>query len=154
MSGTPSPSIVVSAHVGPNSLLSDIFGRGTGALTYYFEIEGPAGAAPVLIDVAGAATGLASLGATFAVTSQWALYDSVSLSTKLAGDELRSMQITGSFNDAFDRTVSVTLNTNHVYPIFLFADANAAATAAGSNAIADAFVDPVFSFGPSVDPLA
>ena len=43
---------------------------------YFLEINGPAGAVPVLIDVAGTASGLAGAGGTFAVASQWGIYDS------------------------------------------------------------------------------
>ena len=153
-SGTPFPSLVANAYIGPNNLIPSIFGRGAGVLTYYFEIVGPSGTVPVLIDVGGVATGLATPGASFAVESQWALFDSISLTTVLAGDDIRSGQLTGSFGQSFNRTVSLTLSANRVYPVFMKADAGAAATDVGSNAIADAFVDPIFSFGPGVDPLA
>lgn len=149
--GTPFPSLTASAAIGPSEIAS-IFGRGSGVLTYYFAIEGPAGTVPVLIDVAGAATGLATEGGSFAVVSRWELYSSTSLSTLLAGDEIRSGQLSGTFSESFGRTVSLTLTTNHVYPIFMVADASAAATALGSHSTADAFVDPFFSFGPGVDP--
>jgi hypothetical protein len=105
-----------------------------------------------LIDVAGAAMGSASSGATFAVESRWSLYDSVSLANVLAGDDVASTQITGNFSQGFDRIVSLTLLTNHVYPVLMLADAQAAATAAGSHSVANAFVDPFFSLGPGVDP--
>jgi hypothetical protein len=154
VSGTPSSSIVASAHIGPDNQIPSLFGRGVGTLTYYFEIDGPAGSVPVLIHVAGAATGSASAGASFVVASRWTLYDSVSLSSALAGDEINSTQITGTFDQSFDRTVSIALMTNHLYPVLMLADAEAAATAAGSNSVADAFVDPIFSFGSGVDPLA
>ena len=58
------------------------------------------------------------------------------------------------FNESFDRTVILTLATNHVYSVFMLADAGAAATLLGSHATANAFVDPVFSLAPGVDPLA
>jgi hypothetical protein len=61
------------------------------------------------------------------VQSRWNLYDSVALTTQLAGDQIDSTQITGSFGQSFDRTVSLTLLTNHVYPVFMLADAEAAA---------------------------
>lgn len=152
VSGDPFASIVANAQIGPNNLIPSLYGRGVGALTYYLQIDGPAGSVPVLIDVAGAATALASPGASFVVQSRWNLYDSVALTTELAGDQIDSTQITGSFGQSFDRTVSLTLLTNHVYPIFMLADAEAAATAAGSSAVAGAFVDPFFYFGAGVDP--
>ena len=154
VSGTPSPSIVASAHIGPNAVTQSLYGRGTGALTYYFEIEGPSGSVPVSIDVAGAATGVATAGASFAVESRWSLYASIALTTVLAGDDIASGQQSGSFDQGFDHTVSLMLATNHTYPVLLVADAQAAATDAGSDSLADAFVDPIFSFGPGVDPLA
>ena len=152
VSGDPFAAIVANAQIGPNNLIPSLYGRGVGTLTYYFRIDGPAGSVPVLIDVAGAATALASPGASFVVQSRWNLYDSVALTAELAGDEIDSTQITGSFGQSFDRTVSLTLLTNHVYPVFMLADAEAAATAEGSSAAANAFVDPFFYFGPGVDP--
>ena len=151
LSGTPSPSIVANADIGPNALAS-IYGRGVGGITYYFAIEGPAGSVPVLIDVAGAAIGNASAGASFAVESRWTLFDGIALANTLAGDDVASTQLTGTFDQGFARTVSLTLLTNHVYPVLMLADAQAAATDAGSQSVAHAFVDPVFSFGPGVDP--
>lgn len=147
-SGTPSPSLVASAEIGPGTTPA-IFGRGSGFLTYFFEILGPSGAVPVLIDVAGEAAAFASSGASFAVESRWDLLDS---GASLAGDDIRSGQLSGSFNQNFGRTVSLTLATNHVYSVFMLADAGAAATLLGSHATANAFVDPVFSLGPGVDP--
>ena len=152
VSGTPSPSVVASAHIGPNNLIPLIFGQGSGALTYFFEIVGPAGAVPVLIDVAGAATGLATPGASFAVEAAWSLVDPVSFFTALANDTIHSGQLTGTFSQDFDRTVSLMLITNHTYLVGMDANAGAAASDLGSNAIADAFIDPIFSFGPGVDP--
>jgi hypothetical protein len=149
-SGTPSPSLVAGAEIGP-STTPIIFGRRAGFLTYFFEILGPSGAVPVLIDVAGGATAFASPGASFAVESRWDLLDS---GASLAGDDIRSGQLSGNFNESFDRTVILTLATNHVYSVFMLADAGAAATLLGSHATANAFVDPVFSLAPGVDPLA
>jgi hypothetical protein len=111
---------------------------------------GPPGAVPVLIDVAGGASGVANTGASFAVESRWDLLDGGS---SLAGDDIRSGQLTGSFCQGFSRTVSLTLVANRPYDVFMLADAFSAATLDGSRADAHAFVDPVFSFGPGVDPL-
>jgi|SRR6185503_2803339 len=76
---------------------------------------------------------------------------STSLSNILARDEIRSGQLTGSFNQSFNHTIGLTLTTNHVFPVSMLADAAAAATDVGSHAAADAFVDPIFSFGTGVD---
>ena len=151
-SGTPSPSLVASANIGPNSTIPSIFGRAAGVLSYVFEILGPTGSVPALIDAAGLASAAAGPGASFAVASIWTLFDSTSLSNVLAGDEIRSGQLTGSFNQSFNHTVGLTLTTNHIFAVFMLADAAAAATDVGSHAAADALVDPIFSFGLGVDP--
>ena len=91
----------------------------------------------------------ASSGASFAVESRWDLLDS---GASLAGDDIRSGQLSGSFNQNFGRTVSLTLATNHVYSVFMLADAGAAATLLGSHATANAFVDPVFSLRLRMNP--
>lgn len=149
--GTPSPLLVSRAHIGPSNV-AGLYGRGVGSLTFYVAIDGPPGTVPVLIDVAGGATGSADAGASFVTAAFWRLYASTALGTVLAGDEINSTQITGLFDQGFGHTVSLQLTTNHVYPITMQADAQAAATAQGSHAAADSFVDPVFSFGSGVDP--
>jgi len=148
-SGTPSPSLVTDAESGPNSENPSLFGRGAGSLSYGVEIGGPAGVVPVLIDVAGSASASASSGASFAVESSWALRD---VGSVLAGDDIRSGQLSGSFSQNFGHTVSLTLAANHIYTVEMLADAAAAATLEGSSATAHALVDPIFSFGLGVDP--
>jgi hypothetical protein len=148
-SGTPSPSLIADANIGPN-LLPSISGRASWLLDYALEIIGPAGSVPVLIDVTGGVSGVANTGASFAVESRWDVLDG---GTSLAGDDIRSGQLTGSFGQGFSRTVSLTLMANHPYDVFMLSDAFSAATLDGSRADAHAFVDPVFSFGPGVDPL-
>ena len=148
-SGTPSPLLIADANIGPN-LLPSISGRASWLLDYALEIIGPSGNVPVLIDVAGGASGVADAGASFALESRWDLLDG---GASLAGDDIRSGQLTGSFGEGFSRTVNLTLATNHLYSVFMLADAFSAATLEGSRAHANAFVDPVFSFGPGVDPL-
>jgi len=146
--GTPAPSLEANAAIGPSATPS-IFGRAAGFLNYGVEVVGPAGPVPVLIDVAGAATASAPSGASFAVESRWDLLD---FGSSLAGDDIRSGQLSGSFSKNFDHTVSLTLMANHVYTVFMLADAAAAATLEGSRATARAFIDPIFSLGPGVDP--
>jgi hypothetical protein len=82
------------------------------------------------------------------VESRWDLLDSGS---SLAGDDIRSGQLSGSFSQSFDHRVSLTLTANHVYTVFMLADAAAAATDEGSRAMSSASIDPIFSFGPGVD---
>jgi hypothetical protein len=154
VSGTPLPTISAAAQAGPSGDIPGLFSRADAVLTYAFEIFGPADSVSVLIDVAGLAQGDGSAGASFAVTSMWQLFDSSALSLVLASDEIRSGQLSGRFNEGFDHEVSLTLLTNHIYPIFLLADAAAAATDTGSRAVASAIVDPRLSFGVGADPLA
>jgi hypothetical protein len=146
-SGTPSPSLVAGAAIGP-SVIPGIFGRADGILEYGVEVSGPAGTVPVRIDVAGAASAFATSGASFAVESRWDLLDSGS---SLAGDDIRSGQLSGGFSQSFDHRVSLTLAANHVYTVFMLADAAAAATVEGSRATSSASIDPIFLFGPGVD---
>jgi hypothetical protein len=94
---------------------------------------------------------MASTGASFAVEARWDLLPGGS---SLAGDDIRSGQLTGGFDQGFSRTVGLTLTANQLYDVFMLVDAFSAATLDGSRADAHAFVDPVFSFGPGVDPLA
>jgi hypothetical protein len=147
--GVPFPSLLAGAIIGPNELPS-IYGRGSGLLTYAVEVVGPSGTVPVLADVAGTASGFGNTGASFAVESRWSFLDG---GTELAGDDIRSGQLSGSFEQSFGRTVDLMLTANHVYSVFMLADAAAAATLEGSHATARSYVDPVFSFGPDVDPL-
>ena len=149
IAATPAPLITAHAEIGP-SATGVLFGRAVAVVTYAVEITGPAGLVPVLIGVAGSATGAAGPGASFVVQSRWDLLDSAT-SVSLAGDAINSGQISGTFSQGFDRTVGLTLATNHTYTVFMLADAEAAATAVGSHAIADAFIDPLFSFATGVD---
>ena len=145
---SPFPSVTANATIGIVPLAS-IFGRSVDVLIYSVEIVGPTGAVPVLIDVAGAASATATRGASFAVESSWTLFDAAHQS--LASDDIRSGQLTGSFDESFNHTVSLSLNANQIYSVQLFADAASAATDLGSRASASAFVDPIFSFGRGVD---
>jgi len=147
--GVPSPSLTATANIGPNGTIPSIFGRADGILEYAVEIIGPTGSVPVQIEASDLATAVASPGASFTAESRWGLLDG---SIVLAGDDIHSGQGTGSFNQSFNYVINITLNTNHVFGVFMLADAAAAATDTGSHAAADAFVDPVFSFGSGIDP--
>jgi hypothetical protein len=103
--GTPSPSLEADAKIGPNAL-PGIFGRAVFFINYAVEIEGPPGSVPVQIDVAGGASALADTGASFAVESRWDLLDG---GVPLAGDDIRSDQLSGSFSQSFGRTVHLPL---------------------------------------------
>lgn len=119
-------------------------------MNYQFVVVGPQARIPVLVDVRGAASGSATAGASIAVESFWSIFFDVN--QPLAGDDIRSGQIFGTFDQSFGRTVELTLIANLPYTVSMLADAQAAATDAGSRAGAQAFVDPVFSLGVGVDP--
>jgi hypothetical protein len=146
--GVPSPSLTADASVGPNQLPS-FFARADAILTYALEIVGPAGDVPVVITASGIASAFADDGASFAVETRWGLLDG---GATLVGDDIRSGQLTGIFNQSFGGTHDVELAANHLYTVFILADAAAAATVEGSHATAHAFVDPLFAFGAGVDP--
>ena len=145
---TPHALLIADAIIGPNPIAS-VFGRAEILLNYGVEVVGSPGAVAVLIDVTGTASALANAGASFAVESRWDLLDS---GTSLAGDDIRSGQLTGSFGQSFDRTVSLALTANHRYTLFMLVDTASAATLAGSESTAHASVDPVFRLAPGVDP--
>jgi hypothetical protein len=149
-SGSPSPALRAQSDIGPN-LAAGIFGRGSALLNYKFEVVGPQGQVPVVIDVQGTASGSATAGGSIAVESFWSFYfDALN---PLAGDDLRSGQIFGAaYNQSFSRSVQLTLTANVPYTVSMLADAQAAATDAGSRASARALVDPVFSLGVGADP--
>ena len=147
--GQPSPSVSASAVLGP-SAIGSLFGRADTTLGYSVEIIGPDGAVSILINVAGFASAAATPGASFVVESRWDILDPVS-GASLAGDDIRSGQLSGTFNQTVSRTVGLTLIANRVYTLSLFADAQAAATAIGSSATSTAFIDPIFRLDPKVD---
>ena len=148
--GQPSPSVSAAAVLGP-SAIGSIFGRADTTLGYSVEVIGPDGAVPILIDVAGFASASATPGASFVVESRWDILDPVS-GAPLAGDDIRSGQSSGAFTQSVSRTVGLTLIANRVYTVSMFADAQAAATAIGSDATSAAFIDPIFRLDPKVDP--
>lgn len=149
---TPLPTLTASAAIGVGEALGQLFGRGAGFLTYYFEILGPAPSVDVLIDVAGAASASSIGHGSFAVAAMWELFESVAQTRVLASDEIRSGELSGAFDQSFSRTVSLNLATDHIYSIVLLADAAAAASDQASRAIADAFVDPRLHFATGIDP--
>jgi hypothetical protein len=148
IAGQPFPSIDAHAKSGPAPAAQTV-ARAVGSLEYTFEISGPTSQIPVLVTIAGAATGLAGIGASFAVESSWSLAGVAGI---LASDSIVSGQMTGSFSDSFARTFSLLLSTNQLYTIAMRADANAGFTA-GTSSTASAFIDPLFALGPGVNPL-
>jgi hypothetical protein len=147
INGTPSPNISAQAISGTTPVAQTV-ARAVGDLQYAFEIIGPVGDVPILVMVAGSASGLADAGASFAVESSWSLANATSI---LARDSILSGQLTGSFSDSFARTVSLVLTTNTIYTITMRADASAGFTV-GTTSSAHAFIDPIFALGPGVNP--
>jgi len=151
--GAPSPVLSARSRIGPNAQISHLFGTSSVLVDYFFKIVGPAGILPVGVSAAGQATGRAGEGASFALIAGWNLLDP-GTPAPLAGFRIQSGQLTGAFEQSFVSHEEVLLSANRVYRISLIAKADAAATAVGSESFAQAFVDPVLSFGPGVDPLA
>jgi len=143
------PALSATSDIGPSAVAS-IFGRGTALLNYQFTVVGPQALVPVRLDVNGSASGAATPGGSIAVESFWSVFADVN--NPLASDDVRSGQVFGSFAQSFSRTVEVTVIANLPYTVSMLADAQAAATDAGSRASASAFVDPVVSLGIGVDP--
>lgn len=146
--GVPSPSLLAEATV-ESDLVPSVFGRADALLTYAMEIVGPSAVVPIVIDVSGFASGFSDAGGSFAVETRWNLFDG---SVALAGDDIRSGQLSGRFSQGFNRTIDLMLASNQLYTVFMLADAAAAASIEGSQATARAFIDPIFSFGAGVDP--
>jgi hypothetical protein len=152
MQGEPFPAVQASGQMATDANTALLFGRSVGHLTYHFGIDGPASSeVPVLIDVAGFASGLATPGASFAVLSEWVLTRVSPSGALLATDLVESGQMSGSFAQGFGRTVSLMLDTASTYQIFMRADISVAASDPDSAAEATAFIDPVLRFGAGVD---
>ncbi|MFT3820081.1 MAG: hypothetical protein QM750_21125 [Rubrivivax sp.] len=150
--GQPFAAVQASGALATDAATALLFVRSVGHLTFHFAIDGPpSSAVPVLIDVQGFATGLAGAGASFAVLSEWVLTKVSPGGELLATDLVQTDQMTGSFSQGFSRTVSLLLDTQSVYQVFMRADIGVAASDTNSAAQATAFIDPVFRFGNGVD---
>jgi hypothetical protein len=77
--------------------------------------------------------------------SVWSL-EALNLGLLISDEGIITPALTGSFSQTWGETHDLMLTTNSVYRVTMIADAGARG---GS---ATAFVDPVFSFGPGVDP--
>lgn len=149
--GEPHSAITASAQMA-NTNFSALYGRSVGTLGFFFAVDGTTPQVPVEIDVAGSASATASAGASFVVRSTWELWNEAGQVTLLASDEISTPQMSGSFSQSFDRTVTLMLDVGHVYFVKMVANAEAAATNPGSSASAFAYVDPVFRVGEGFDP--
>lgn len=148
-SGTPSPSLTAGASMG-DSPIAFLFGRTNATLLYTVLVTGDPGVVEVEIDVAGFVSGVATAGASIVAVSRWTLENTSGFA--LYTDSLSSGLVSGgSYDDAFQHTVAITLETNREYRVRMFADAQAAATEPGSRADALAFIDPVFRFADGAD---
>jgi hypothetical protein len=144
-SGTPAPSLLAEA-----TLVPFFFGRASGTLVYQMEILGPPGDVPVSVTASGGVAGTSELlsgdpFAGFAMKSVWSL-EALNLGLLISDEGIITPALTGSFSQTWGETHDLMLTTNSVYRVTMIADAGARG---GS---ATAFVDPVFSFGPGVDP--
>lgn len=152
--GLPYALLAAEAEAGPNSQAPTLFARGSGLMRYFVQVNGNTPTVDVVVDAIGAASAVASPGASFVVAASWTLYANTSLSQVLASDEVSSGLMTGGFGDGFHSSVALTFLTGQVYAVELRVDAQAAASVAGSSAQAAAFVDPFFHVAPGVDASA
>lgn len=143
--GTPAPVLAGQISAAPFG-----FGRATATLTYELEILGPAGSVPILIDVSGAVFAHVGLdrSATALAQSSWGIED-VSLGPVFS-DALDSGVQHDDFSQNFSHTVFVTVTANHIHRVTMSVDLEVGGGNFGANGTA--FIDPVFSFAPGVDP--
>jgi len=148
----PSPFVFASVP----DIRDNFFGRVSAVLDYEVVIIGPSSSVPVLV----AASGRAQAGALapplgtggFALTASWSIEDASS-GVIVFFEGIQTPQLSGSFSDSFDHTVSLNLTANQKYRVRMVADA-AIANGITNGGIGSAFarIDPVFSFAPGVGP--
>lgn len=132
------------------------YARVAGTTTYEVVIVGPPGNVDVEIHAAGQVNGNALPpalgGGSFVLQAQWFLENPFTGAVIFADPEnIQTPQISDVFFDSFDHKVSVNLPANQRIRVKLIADAGIAnGVTNGGIGSAYAFVDPVFSFGPSV----
>jgi hypothetical protein len=141
-SGTPVPLLSASATMVPF-----FFGSSSGTLVYQMEVLGPAGDVPVSVTASGGVSGASQLSsgdmfAGFAMTSVWR-FETISGVPIVPEEGIRTPALTGSFSQSFAEVHDLMLAANQVYRVTMLVNVGARA---GS---ATAFIDPVFSFGPS-----
>ena len=144
--GTPSPFLGTRIDAIPSH-----FGRASAVLTYEMEILGPPGSVPIQIDVSSIVFGNLDPGdrlGALVLKSNWSLEDVVL--GPVASDAIDSGVQHEFFSQSFSHAVPVTMLANHVHRVTMFVDVGVAGGEFGANAAA--FIDPVFSFAPGVDP--
>lgn len=153
--GTPSPALTATASLDPVGTGS---GTVSGFLRYTFEILGDdclgaEGCVPVFAFAAGRVAGYADPGPFngFESIARWSLRNTSEII--LVGD---SLHISGAGGESdvqgFAETHSLMLRTNTEYRVVMEVLARAGGLEAGALSVAEAFVDPLFSFGAGVDP--
>lgn len=152
--GTPSPALTATADLNPVGTGS---GVASGFLRYTFEILGPDcagidGCVAVDVFAAGRVAGSAEPGffTGFESIARWSLRNTSEFI--LVGD---SLHISGSGGDSdsqgFAETHSLMLRTNTEYRVVMEVLVRAGGLEPGALSEAEAFVDPLFSFGAGVD---
>jgi hypothetical protein len=156
--GEPSPSLHAAVDIGPGIIgpsgVPFIDAQSVGFLRYFFQIVSPISTTiPITVDVSGDITGDSTpnnANNTFLLDARWALLDSSS--AQLAFDGLQSFLKSGPFHREFSRTVNLTADTNRIYQVIMTVNAQGTVKELGAFVGAKADLDPVFSFGPGVDP--
>jgi hypothetical protein len=144
--GTPAPFLGGDIDAVPNH-----FGRAFASLTYEMEVLGPPGSVPIQIDVSGRVFGNLDPGdrlGALVLKSNWSLEDVVL--GPVASDAIDSGVQHEFFSQSFSHAVPVTMLANHVHRVTMFVDMSVQGGEFGGNVTA--FIDPVFSFAPGVDP--
>lgn len=150
IAGQPRSAVTASAQMS-NTNFSPLYGRAVGTLGFFFAVDGPTPQVDVDIHVIALAVASAGSGASFVVRASWELWNEAGQVTLLAADEISTPAMSGSFSDAFNRTVTRRLDIGHVYFVKMVANAEAAATNPGTTASAFALMDPAFSIGAGFD---
>lgn len=151
IAGQPQSAVAASAQMS-NTNFSALYGRAVGTLGFFVAVDGPGTHVDVNIHSFGSVNASASSGASFVVRASWEFWNEAGQVTLLAGDEISTPQMSGSFSDSFNNVVTRSLEIGHTYFVRMVANAEAAATNPNSTASAFAFVDPVFSIGGGFDP--
>lgn len=122
------------------------------------EISGPAGTVAIHAAAHGRITAHStSVDTSVAAEARWVLSDPpatlADTGTTIAEEGRLFTRNLGlaEHAESFDSVFDLILETRHLYAIEVRADTSAVSLAAGSLAVADAFIDPVFSLGPGVD---
>lgn len=151
--GAPLPALTATADLNPVGTGSGVV---DGFLRYTFEILGPTDCVgadcfvPVFANATGHVSGFAEPGNAFESIARWALRNTSEID--LAGNALHISSAGGIVEDTLDETHSLMLRTNTEYRVVMVVLARAGGLVPGALSEAQAFIDPLFSFGAGVDP--